>query len=54
MTVKVGTEEKLVPRKDIKSTQLAPSSMPAMGDQLSKRDIRDLVTYLGNLRRRFE
>lgn len=54
VTVKVGTEEKLVPRKDIKSTQLAPSSMPAMGDQLSKRDIRDLVTYLGNLRRRFE
>lgn len=54
VTVKVGTDEKLISRKDIKSTKLAPSSMPPMGDQLSKRDIRDLVTYLGNLRRRFE
>ncbi|WP_111669897.1 HEAT repeat domain-containing protein [Algoriphagus litoralis] len=54
VTVKVGTDEKLIPRKDIKTTKLAPSSMPPMGEQLSKRDIRDLVTYLGNLRRRFE
>lgn len=54
VTVKVGTDEKLIPRRDIKSTKLAPSSMPSIGEQLSKRDIRDLVTYLGNLRRRFE
>jgi putative heme-binding domain-containing protein len=54
VTVKVGTDEKVIPRKDIKSTKLAPSSMPAMGEQLSKRDIRDLVTYLGNLRQRSE
>lgn len=54
VTVKVGTDEKLIPRKDIKSTKLAPSSMPPMGEQLSKRDIRDLVTYLSNLKRSFQ
>ncbi len=54
VTVKVGTDEKLISRKDIKSTKLAPSSMPAMGEQLSKRDIRDLVTYLSNLKRSFQ
>jgi quinoprotein glucose dehydrogenase len=54
VTVKIGSEEKLIPRKDIKSTKVAPSSMPAMGELLSKREIRDLVTYLGSLRRRFE
>lgn len=54
VTLKIGTDEKMIPRKDIKSTKLAPSSMPGMGELLSKRDIRDLVTYLGNLKRRFE
>jgi quinoprotein glucose dehydrogenase len=47
----VGTDEKLIAKKDIKSSQLAPSSMPNMGDLLSKREIRDLVSYLSTLRR---
>jgi quinoprotein glucose dehydrogenase len=51
VTVKIGAEEKLISRNDIKSTKVAPSSMPAMGDQLSKRDIRDLVSYLSRMRR---
>lgn len=54
VTLKIGMDEKMIPRKDIKSVKLAPSSMPGMGELLSKRDIRDLVTYLGNLKRRFE
>lgn len=51
MRVQVGTDEKLIAKKDIKSSQLAPSSMPNMGELLSKREIRDLVSYLSTLRR---
>jgi putative heme-binding domain-containing protein len=51
MTIKVGADEKVVPKKDIKSSQMAASSMPPMGELLSKREIRDLVSYLSNLRR---
>lgn len=51
MTVKVGTDDKVISKKDIKSSQMAASSMPNMGDLLSKREIRDLVTYLSMLRR---
>lgn len=51
MSVKVGTETREILKKDIKSSQLAASSMPPMGEQLSKREIRDLVTYLSTLRR---
>jgi len=51
MTVKVGAEEKSIAKKEIKATQMAPSSMPSMGDLLSKREIRDLVSYLSTLRR---
>ncbi|PZV80275.1 putative membrane-bound dehydrogenase-like protein [Algoriphagus aquaeductus] len=50
--VKVGAEEKIFPRKDIKTSQIAPSSMPPMGTLLTKREIRDLVSYLSVLRRR--
>ena len=51
LTVKVGTEDKVISKKDIKSSQMAASSMPNMGDLLSKREIRDLVSYLSTLRR---
>jgi quinoprotein glucose dehydrogenase len=51
MTVKVGAEEKAISKKDIKSTQMAVSSMPPMGTLLSKREIRDVVSYLSTLRR---
>ena len=51
MNVKVGAETKEIQKKDIKSSQLAASSMPPMGTLLSKREIRDLVSYLTTLRR---
>lgn len=51
LTVKVGSDDKVISKKDIKSSQLAASSMPSMGELLSKRDIRDLVSYLSTLRR---
>jgi quinoprotein glucose dehydrogenase len=51
MTVKVGTDEKAISKKDIKSTQMAASSMPPMGTLLTKREIRDVVSYLSTLRR---
>jgi putative heme-binding domain-containing protein len=51
MRVIVGSETKEFQKKDIKSSQLAASSMPPMGELLSKREIRDLVSYLTNLRR---
>ena len=51
MKVKVGAEEKTILKKDIKSTQMAASSMPPMGSLLTKREIRDLVSYLSTLRR---
>ena len=51
MSVKVGSDTKEVQKKDIKSSQMAASSMPPMGTLLSKRELRDLVTYLTTLRR---
>ncbi|GAA0879696.1 c-type cytochrome [Algoriphagus jejuensis] len=51
MTVKVGTDEQVISKKDIKSSQMGASSMPPMGELLSKREIRDLVSYLSTLRR---
>ena len=51
LRVKLGTGEQEILRKDIKTSQLAPSSMPPMGTLLSKREIRDLVSYLSNLRK---
>jgi quinoprotein glucose dehydrogenase len=51
LKVKMGAEEKSISKSDIKSSHLAASSMPPMGTLLSKREIRNLVTYLSNLRR---
>lgn len=49
-TVKVGAEpEKLIPKSEIKTSQLAASSMPPMGTILSKRELRDLVSFLSTL-----
>jgi mono/diheme cytochrome c family protein len=36
----------------IKSRENYPSSMPAMGSMLSKREIRDVVEYLASLKSR--
>ncbi|WP_026970087.1 HEAT repeat domain-containing protein [Algoriphagus terrigena] len=51
MTVKVGSEDQVISKKDIKSSQMAASSMPPMGTLLTKREIRDVVSYLSTLRR---
>ncbi len=51
ITVKVGADEQVISKKDIKSTQMAASSMPPMGTLLTKREIRDVVSYLSTLRR---
>ena len=51
MSVKVGSETKEIQKKDVKSSQLAASSMPPMGTLLTKRELRDLVSYLSTLRR---
>lgn len=51
MSVKVGSDTKEIQKKDIKSSQMAASSMPPMGTLLTKRELRDLVSYLTNLRR---
>lgn len=51
MSVKVGSETKEIQKNDIKSSQMAASSMPPMGTLLTKRELRDLVTYLTTLRR---
>ena len=51
MRVKVGTEVKEFAKKDIASSALGASSMPPMGTLLSKREIRDLVSYLSTLKR---
>ena len=51
VTLKIGAEEKVISKKDIKSSSMSASSMPPMGELLSKREIRDLVSYLSTLRR---
>lgn len=50
ITVKIGTDpEKLISKNEIKSSKMAASSMPPMGLALSKRELRDLVTFLTTL-----
>ncbi len=46
---KVGQPDTLIMVSDIASQTLAPSSMPDMKNLLSKREIRDLVTFLSGL-----
>jgi putative heme-binding domain-containing protein len=50
ITVKVGADpEKLFAKNQIKTSKMAASSMPPMGLALSKRELRDLVSYLTTL-----
>jgi putative heme-binding domain-containing protein len=51
MRVQLGSEVKEIAKKEIASTALGASSMPPMGTLLSKREIRDLVSYLSTLKR---
>jgi mono/diheme cytochrome c family protein len=50
LLLKTSAAEPLkVPISRIKSRENYPSSMPAMGSVLTKREIRDLVEYLASL-----
>ncbi len=50
LVVKVGSEpEKTIKKSEIKESKLAMSSMPPMGTILSKRELRDLVSFLSTL-----
>jgi putative heme-binding domain-containing protein len=46
----VNGEEVTVPKSDISSRQDAPSAMLAMGDRLSRTQLRDLVEFLSQLK----
>jgi len=45
----VGNEERTVQKTMIESVETTPSSMPAMGEMLSLRELRDLVEYMTTL-----
>jgi putative heme-binding domain-containing protein len=49
--VQVGTEKKEISKKEVASSNEGASSMPPMGSLLSKREIRDLGSYLSTLKR---
>ena len=51
LILKTGDAEPLdVPVGRIKSRTNLPSSMPTMGDILSKREIRDVIEFLSSLK----
>lgn len=51
LTLKIGaTEKRTIDKLQIKERTNAPSSMPSMITLLNKREIRDLVAYLGTLK----
>ncbi len=53
LSLKTSEAEPLnIPIARIASRENSPSSMPAMGEVLSKREIRDLLEFLGTLRSR--
>ncbi|MFO7847597.1 MAG: HEAT repeat domain-containing protein [Balneolaceae bacterium] len=45
----VNEESRTFDKSDVESVTTTPSSMPAMGDQLSLRELRDLVEYMSDL-----
>jgi len=52
IVVKVGSEpEKKIKKSDILESKMAMSSMPPMGTLLTKRELRDLVSFLSTLTR---
>ena len=51
MSLKIGKEDlRTVDKSQIAKREEIPSSMPAMGDILTKREIRDLIAFLSGLR----
>lgn len=54
LLVKMGNQpDTLIQKKDIKTQKMAASSMPDMKAILSRREIRDLVSYLATLKEDF-
>ena len=49
--IQVGTALREIPKSEVTNSSIAPSSMPPMGTLLSKRELRDLVSYLVTLNR---
>ncbi len=50
ITIKIGAEpEQVIPQSEIAESNVAASSMPPMGTLLSKRELRDLVSFLSTL-----
>ena len=51
LKLKIGKEDiKQVPKSEIAKRQNSPSAMPPLGSILSKKDIRDLVAFLSELK----
>lgn len=49
--LKIGKEDiKTVPKSEIESRQNSPSAMPPVGTILSKKEIRDLIAFLSELK----
>ena len=44
-----GSEDQTIQKSMIESVETTPSSMPAMGDLLSRRELRDLVEFMTTL-----
>ncbi|MEO0338671.1 MAG: HEAT repeat domain-containing protein [Bacteroidota bacterium] len=50
LTLKIGKEDiQTIDKANIKTRENIPSSMPVMGDVLNKRQLRNLVAFLGTL-----
>lgn len=45
----VDDEERMIQKSDIESVNITPSSMPDMGDLLTRRELRDLVEFMTTL-----
>ncbi len=51
IVVRSGDSEPVkMAKSDVKQRQDAPSSMPAMGEILVKKDLRDLIEFLASLK----
>lgn len=46
LTLSIRSEQVNIPKSEISDTRLTPSAMPAMGERLDRRQIRDLVEFL--------
>ena len=49
LTLTVSNEQVMIPKSDISNRQDTPSAMLAMGDRLSRTQLRDLVEFLSQL-----